>query len=83
MIMEPSDRPDQKQLDRLAARLRPLFHKLAGAQPEQVIQVTLTAQDMDGAVSLRMDLKLDGKPLPDDQEAKIELFLQGVWARSV
>ena len=81
--MEPSDRPSQKQLDRLAERLRPLFHKLAGAQPEQVIQVTLTAREADGAVTLRMNLKLDGEPLPEEQEAKIEQFLTEVWERSV
>lgn len=81
--MEPSDRPDQKQLDRLADRLRPLFHRLAGAQPEQVIQVTLTARDVDGAVTIRMDLKLDGKPLPEEQEAKIEQFLAEVLEQSV
>ena len=73
--------PTRKQLDELAKNLLPLFRKLAGAQPSQVLRLTLTAIPVDEAVQLRLSLKLDGVDLPQEQEQKIDLFLQKVWEK--
>ena len=83
--MEPPDLPDQQQLDELAKRLHPLLRKLAGAAPGQDLQIQFSAvptTDPVNQVILRLELKLDGKNLPPEQEAKIDLFFRTVIDRS-
>ena len=74
--MEP---PSQKQLDELAEMLLPLFRRLAGAQPSQDVKLNITATSVHEAVTLRMNLKVDGQDLPAALEERISLFLGGVW----